>query len=429
MITYQLCALKLPFDGDNTAALVLQILRCVYDPLPSQFSQPLSRFIGHCLQPEPQLRASASGLVEQCRAWITQPIFASPGASSASASAHAQGPTGVCARRAKQPRAIRSLGSLAASLRKHAPRAGKLPSLRSGPSDKGRLDRAKGTLATHGLPDDSVGRAIPTGFRHRSASLDVHAPLHESGGRLSQGERSVEARLSSASCDSSAEGTLVDQWQSLFSDAISLEEAFEVWHWIVFVADPDQLVLPIEFDTYGSAARRGSFDPTSGKCSKLRARLTCAPGRGEPEPPRDHRLDAASISAVVGTKGRQSEGKKSKSNFKSCRQGSSNHQARGGAARWRVGRFKLVPSLVSRASRSRRGVSREGSKEGGDDRGRPVGYYTFVFWRYGPWIVSVSLMVGSHVVALWIALSIFVDCDHVRATRGQPSLATLTGKS
>jgi hypothetical protein len=196
---------------------------------------------------------------------------------------------------------------------------------------------------------------------------------------------------------------------------------FEVWHWIVFVADPDQLVLPIEIDTYGSVARRGSFDPISGKCSKLRARLTCAPARGAPGPSLelcpDDCLDAAGISAVVGTKGRQSEGRNAKSNFKSCRQSNSTRSTRGAATRWRVGRFKLVPSLVPRVSRSRRGESREESKADGGDRGRPVAYYTFLFWRYGPWIVSLSLMVGSHVVALWIALSIFVDCDHVSTAR------------
>jgi hypothetical protein len=75
--------------------------------------------------------------------------------------------------------------------------------------------------------DAGISSGYAAGFRHRSASLDVHAPLHEPGGRLSQGEASIEASLSSDLCDG-AECDLADQWQVLFSDAISLEEAFEV---------------------------------------------------------------------------------------------------------------------------------------------------------------------------------------------------------
>ena len=204
VITYQLCTLRLPFDGDNQAALILQILRCVYEPPPAIFSEPLHRFIGHCLQPEPGLRASASVLVEQCRDWLTgpsEPLVRPSNASVASAniSDDASGRDGGAYNKTKRARAMRSLGSLAASLRKHAPRASRLPSMRHSASTNGRQT---GTLASHGLPPE--GRAHTRG---RSGSLEVHAPMRHTHGR--QTEAPLGERLSRAW---SAEESLATQW-------------------------------------------------------------------------------------------------------------------------------------------------------------------------------------------------------------------------
>ncbi|KAL0225311.1 hypothetical protein RCL1_003223 [Eukaryota sp. TZLM3-RCL] len=59
---YELATLRFPFQARSIPALVMSILRGIYEPLPSQFSDNLTRLIGSMLQTEPTNRPSVHEL-------------------------------------------------------------------------------------------------------------------------------------------------------------------------------------------------------------------------------------------------------------------------------------------------------------------------------------------------------------------------------
>jgi len=56
IITYELCALKVPFDANSIQSLALKITKGTYSPIPNQYSKDLKVLIAQMLSVEPSRR-------------------------------------------------------------------------------------------------------------------------------------------------------------------------------------------------------------------------------------------------------------------------------------------------------------------------------------------------------------------------------------
>jgi NIMA (never in mitosis gene a)-related kinase len=60
VVLYELCALKPPFDAPSLHLLSMKIVRGVFTPLPSNFSQGMKTLVQNCLNIVPGLRPSVN---------------------------------------------------------------------------------------------------------------------------------------------------------------------------------------------------------------------------------------------------------------------------------------------------------------------------------------------------------------------------------
>ena len=64
VMLYEMCALKPPFDGASLHMLSMKIVRGVYNPLPSHFSQGLKNLVKECLNTNPNRRPTVNGILK-----------------------------------------------------------------------------------------------------------------------------------------------------------------------------------------------------------------------------------------------------------------------------------------------------------------------------------------------------------------------------
>jgi NIMA (never in mitosis gene a)-related kinase len=63
VILYEMCALQPPFNGNNIAALAIQIVQGKYQPLPRTFSADIHNLVQLCLTVEVEKRISIDKLI------------------------------------------------------------------------------------------------------------------------------------------------------------------------------------------------------------------------------------------------------------------------------------------------------------------------------------------------------------------------------
>ena len=63
IILYEICALRVPFDGKLIYQMIEQIRKTVYDPLPEEYSEEISTLIRLLIQFKPQDRPSCDILL------------------------------------------------------------------------------------------------------------------------------------------------------------------------------------------------------------------------------------------------------------------------------------------------------------------------------------------------------------------------------
>mmetsp|Transcript_24118 Transcript_24118/g.67132 ORF Transcript_24118/g.67132 Transcript_24118/m.67132 type:complete len:386 (-) Transcript_24118:348-1505(-) len=73
-VIYETCALKRPFEGKNSATLLMKIMAGKYAPIPGEYSSKLHDFVASCLEREPRRRASMEELMSMpaVREWATE---------------------------------------------------------------------------------------------------------------------------------------------------------------------------------------------------------------------------------------------------------------------------------------------------------------------------------------------------------------------
>ncbi len=65
ILVYEMCALKMPFDGLSIADLSLKIIKGIYTPIPNNFSKELKMLVNSLLNVDPTKRPSINDILSK----------------------------------------------------------------------------------------------------------------------------------------------------------------------------------------------------------------------------------------------------------------------------------------------------------------------------------------------------------------------------